>query len=147
VTRLRTHALLAALGISLGFVISSAGLTDWGELHRMFTFGARDGGPTLANLRLVIAFGGAVALAVAGFQALARRDVLPAKPLRPGTVPGALLFGAGWAIAGACPGATLVQVGEGKLAALASLGGILAGAWIHDRLRKRFHWARHSCID
>jgi uncharacterized membrane protein YedE/YeeE len=129
---------LAGLGLALGFTISMSGLSDWGELHRMFTF---------QDARLLLAFGGAVAISVVGFFLLARRDEIPAKRIVAGTVPGAILFGAGWAIAGACPGAALVQIGEGKWAALATLGGILGGTWLHDRLRKRFGWTRHSCID
>jgi len=144
VKNLDTHARMAALGLGLGFVVSAAGLADWGEIHRMFTLGLQ-GGPR--DFRLILAFGGAVALAVAGFLLLARRDALPPKPIRPGTIPGAVLFGAGWAVAGACPAAALVQIGEGKSAAFVTLGGMLAGAWLHDRMRKRFHWARHSCID
>lgn len=134
----RNLLVLAVLGVALGFVISMSGLSDWSELHRLFTF---------QDHRLLLAFGGAVLIAMAGFFFLARHDEIPAKRLVAGTVPGAITFGAGWAIAGACPGAALVQLGEGKWAALATVGGILAGAWLHDRLRKRFGWARHSCID
>lgn len=129
---------LAALGVALGFVISMSGLSEWGELHRMFTF---------QSPRLLLCFGGAVLISIAGFFLLARHDEIPVKKLIAGTIPGAVVFGAGWAIAGACPGAALVQLGEGKWAALATLGGIVAGARLHDRLRKRFGWARHSCID
>jgi uncharacterized membrane protein YedE/YeeE len=134
----RNLVTLAGLGVALGFVISMSGLSDWGELQRMFT---------LEDPRLLLGFGGAVAISMAGFFLFARRDEIPVKNLMAGTVPGAVVFGAGWAIAGACPGAALVQIGEGKWAALVTLGGILAGAWLHDRLRKRFGWARHSCID
>lgn len=134
----RNGLTLAALGLALGFTISMSGLSDWGELHRMFTW---------QDARLLLAFAGAVVIAMAGFFLLARRDEIPAKEVAAGTVPGAIVFGAGWAIAGACPGAALVQIGEGKWAALVTLAGILGGAWLHDRLRKRFGWARHSCID
>lgn len=51
-----------------------------------------------------------------------------------GTGPGAL-------------GAALVQLGEGKVAAVVSVAGMLAGCRLHDALRKRLGWARHSCID
>ena len=44
-------------------------------------------------------------------------------------------------------GAGREQLGEGKGAAIASIAGMLAGAWVHDALRKRLGWARHSCID
>jgi uncharacterized membrane protein YedE/YeeE len=137
----------AAFGLAFGAVVSASGLSDWGEVHRMFTLGVGQGGPTLANLRLVLAFGGAVLLTTLAFRAFARHDEIPPKPIRGGTVPGAILFGLGWALTGACPAASLTQIGEGKALALVSLAGILAGAWLHDRLRKRFGWARHSCID
>jgi uncharacterized membrane protein YedE/YeeE len=143
----RPHVSVAIFGLTLGVVISASGLSDWGEVHRMFSLGAGRGGPGLEELRLVLAFGGAVILSVVGFRVLARHDELPSKPIRKGTVPGAILFGAGWALAGACPGAALVQLGEGKLGAVVSIAGMIAGAWLHDALRKRFGWARHSCID
>ena len=136
---------MAALGLALGFVISSSGLADWAEIHRMFTFDAGSGGAP--DLRLLTALGGAIALALAGFWLFARRDEIPAKPFRAGTIPGAVLFGAGWAIAGACPAGVLVQIGEGKAEALATFAGVLAGTWLHDVLRKRLGWARHSCVD
>jgi hypothetical protein len=143
----KSHLPIALLGVTLGVVVSAAGLSDWGEVHRMFSLGIGMGGPTAANLRLVLAFGGAVALSVAGFRAFARHDAIPVKPIRSGTVPGAILFGAGWAISGTCPAGALTQLGEGKVLALVSLGGILLGARLHDALRKRLGWARHSCID
>lgn len=144
---MRTYLSVAIFGLALGVVISASGLSDWGEVHRMFSLGVGGRGPGLEELRLLLAFGGAVVLSIVGFRALARHDELPSKPVRKGTVPGAVLFGAGWALAGACPGAALVQLGEGKLGAVASLAGMLAGAWLHDALRKRLGWARHSCID
>jgi uncharacterized protein len=143
----RLHLKMGALGLLMGVLLSAGGFTDWTEVHRMFTLGLQDGGPSAANLRLVLAFALAVGLAMAGFFLLARRDAVPVKHVRPGTVPGALLFGAGWAITGACPAAALVQLGEGRLAALATLGGILAGCWLHELVRRRFGWQRHSCVD
>ena len=41
-----------------------------------------------------------------------------------------LLFGVGWAITGMCPGPILVNVGEGKLYAIAALAGALIGAYL-----------------
>lgn len=145
--RLRSHLAMGAFGLALGFTISAAGLSDWGEVHRMFSLGLFAGGPSAGNLRLLLGFAGAVAFSLAGFWLLARHDQIPVKPIRAGTISGALLFGAGWAVTGACPAAALVQLGEGKAAALATLAGILAGAWLHEKTRRRFHWSRHSCVD
>ena len=144
---LRSHLLMGGAGLALGVTVSAAGFSDWGEVHRMFSLGLHDGGPSRESLRLLLGFAGAVLLAMAGFRLLARHDQIPVKPIRAGTVSGALLFGAGWAITGACPAAALVQLGEGKAAALATLAGILAGAWLHEQARRRFHWSRHSCVD
>ncbi len=144
---LRSHLLMGATGLVLGVTVSAAGFSDWGEVHRMFSLGLLDGGPSRDSLRMLLGFGGAVLLAMAGFRLLARHDQIPVKPIRSGTISGALLFGAGWAITGACPAAALVQLGEGKAAALATLIGILAGAWLHEQARRRFHWPRHSCVD
>ena len=66
----RNLVTLAGLGVALGFVISMTGLSDWGELHRMFTF---------RDPRMLLAFAGAVAVAMAGFFLLARRDQIPVK--------------------------------------------------------------------
>ena len=138
---------VALFGVTLGVVVSWAGLSDWGEVHRMFSLGVGQGGPTLDDLRLVLAFGGAVALSIVGFRAFARYDEIPSKPIRGGTIPGAILFGAGWAITGACPAAALVQLGEGKGAAAISLAGMIAGSWLHEVMRRRLGWARHSCAE
>jgi hypothetical protein len=42
---------------------------------------------------------------------------------------GAALFGAGWALTGACPASAVAQIGEGKFMALFTILGILAGTW------------------
>lgn len=126
----------ALIGLGMGFTFSEVGFSDYGELHRMFVF---------ADLRLLLAFAGAVAAAMAGFALLCRRDALPARPLHRGTVPGALLFGAGWALCGACPAIALVQIGEGRLAALASGLGMLAGIRACQRVRRIWAWDSGSC--
>ena len=46
---------------------------------------------------------------------------------------GALLFGAGWALAGTCPGTSVTQLGEGKIVALFTVVGILAGVWAYKK--------------
>jgi uncharacterized membrane protein YedE/YeeE len=48
--------------------------------------------------------------------------------LHRGNVAGGVLFGIGWSLAGMCPGPILVNIGEGKVYALAALAGALTGA-------------------
>ncbi len=103
---------------------------------------------TFADLRLLLSFCGGVAASALLLAYLRRRIGLKPRPLHPGTAPGALLFGGGWAMTGACPTAALVQLGEGHLSALATLGGIIIGMslypWVH---RRAFRWDMGLCSD
>jgi uncharacterized membrane protein YedE/YeeE len=53
---------------------------------------------------------------------------LKPKPRNPGNWVGGAIFGAGWSITGMCPGPIFVNLGAGKLHALAALAGALIGA-------------------
>jgi uncharacterized membrane protein YedE/YeeE len=136
IARYRVHLELAAFGMLLGGAVSAAGFTDWGELHRMFTF---------AEPRLLLTFAGAVVLAGVGFALHCRGAGMPRRPLVRGTIPGAVVFGAGWALSGGCPGVALAQIGEGKLAALVTFGAILAGTAIGQRVKAKTGWDPGSC--
>jgi len=52
---------------------------------------------------------------------------------QPQRLAGALLFGAGWALSGTCPGTSLAQLGEGKLVAFFTVAGIFLGIWAYNR--------------
>ncbi len=115
-------------GLAFGFVLSRAGATEYDAIHRMFL---------LTDLHLVGVIGTAIALSALGFAAIRRWSLrtpsgepitLVEKPMTSTLVAGALLFGIGWALSGTCPGTALAQIGEGKLAALATFAGILIGA-------------------
>lgn len=108
----------AVPGLLLGFVVGRLGFTDYGELHRMLVF---------SDLRLFSAFLLAVNVLVLVFMAVGKGLAWPGGTFHRGLVPGAVLFGVGWALTGACPGVALVQVGQGSLPALASLAGIGVG--------------------
>ena len=136
IARYRNHLELAAFGMLLGGAVSAAGFTDWGEIHRMFTF---------AEPRLLLTFAGAVVLAGIGFALHCRGAGMPTRRIVRGTVPGAALFGAGWAVTGGCPGAALAQLGEGKLPALVTFGAILAGTAIGQHVKAKAGWDSGSC--
>jgi hypothetical protein len=112
-------------GLLLGFTVARLGFADFGELHRMLLF---------RDLRLLLAFATAAGLSIALFALLRGRLRLGNVPFRTGTIPGAVLFGIGWAVTGTCPGVAVVQLGQGIWTAAATLAGILAGVWIHDRV-------------
>ena len=124
-------------GALFGFALSRARVTDYDTIAGMFR---------LTDLHVVGVIGSAIATAAVGFWLLRRsgnrtltgRPIeLGARPWRIGALWGGLTFGAGWALSGACPGTALAQVGEGKLAALFTVGGILGGTYLYGRVRSR----------
>ena len=98
-------------------------------------FGAWD--PSLA-----LVMGGAIAVGTVGF-ALARRRTLswtgarievPASTVIDSRLLlGGVLFGAGWGIAGFCPGPAIVSASGGSMAALVFVIAMLVGMSVHDR--------------
>lgn len=135
--RSRGGVLLANLftGLALGFTVTRIGFGDYAELNRMFTF---------QDLRMFLSFFGAVVI-IAGVFALLRVR-RSAGRLHAGVVPGAVLFGIGWAISGGCPAIPIIQVASGYLPALVTIMGIVVGArlcrWASGRF---FRIDRGSC--
>jgi uncharacterized protein len=137
---MRTLLGSAVVGLMLGFGLSRIGFASWTEVHRMFTFG---------SFRMLLTFGTACVLLLGFWRLLAKRGVhFAPRPIHPGTVVGSLLFGAGWALAGACPAIALVQLGEGNVSAIATLAGILVGNALYPLVHRRaFRWSAASCSD
>jgi hypothetical protein len=135
--RTRGALLLANIitGLALGFTVTNIGFGDYAELNRMFTF---------QDLRMFLSFGGAVAIIVCAF-ALLRVPRTPGR-IHAGVIPGAVLFGTGWAISGGCPAIPIIQVASGYLPALVTIVGVAVGIrlcrWANARY---FHLDRGSC--
>jgi uncharacterized membrane protein YedE/YeeE len=118
--------LYVLLGTVFGFVLSRSGAADYDFIQRMFLF---------EQFQLYGIIGTAVVLTAPGLWLIRRhgrtvtgRSVkVDLKPLHRGNIVGGLLFGVGWSIAGMCPGPIFVNIGEGKIYAIAALAGALAG--------------------
>jgi uncharacterized protein len=133
--------LYLVLGTVLGFILSRSGAADYDYIQAMFLF---------ENVQLYGILGTAVALTAPGIwlikrhgrTLLGRRVEIELKALHRGNVAGGVLFGIGWSLAGMCPGPILVNIGEGKLYALAALAGALTGAGafgaVYQRLQRPF---------
>lgn len=125
-------------GIGFGWLLSRAGATTYDFYAQLFLF---------ENLQLLWVISGAVLAGVTGLALLRRinaRTLLrneplsfKGKPFRKGLIAGSLLFGAGWGLSGACPGSALAMIGEGKLAAIPVIGGIVLGTYIYGRFAAR----------
>jgi hypothetical protein len=122
-------------GLALGFTVANIGFGDYAELNRMFTF---------QDLRMMFAFGGGVAIIIVAFALMGVRRT-PGR-IHPGVVPGAVMFGVGWAISGGCPAIPIIQVATGYLPALVTIAGVIVGVltcrWANA---KYFHVDSGSC--
>jgi uncharacterized membrane protein YedE/YeeE len=134
-------AVYLLLGTVFGFVLSRSGAADYGYIQAMFRF---------QSFQLYGILGTAVAVTAPGLFILKRHGrtafgqplVVKEKALNRGTVVGGALFGIGWSITGMCPGPIFVNVGEGKLYAIAAFAGALVGAagfaWLQPRIAGLF---------
>ena len=124
------------LGTIFGFVLSRSGAADYNYIQRMFLF---------ESFQLYGIIGSAVVLTAPGLLLLKRgqRTIsghalhIELKPRHHGNVVGGLLFGVGWSIAGMCPGPIFVNIGEGKIYAVAALAGALVGTGLFGVVYKR----------
>jgi uncharacterized protein len=131
------------IGFMMGLALSRIGFTNWDEVHKMFTF---------ADLRLLFAFMGSVVILAIGWILIAKlsspKPVWNPRLIHNGTLVGGALFGAGWALSGACPSIALVQLGEGQLGAIVTLTGIVTGNWLYSVVHQRYlNWSTGSCLD
>ena len=118
--------LYALAGIAFGFLLSRSGAADYGFIQAMFLF---------ESFQLYGIIGTAVMLTAPGLWLIRRYGrtftgrpiVIERKARTRGNALGGLLFGVGWSLTGMCPGPIFVNVGEGKLYALAALAGALCG--------------------
>ena len=115
------------LGVVFGLALSRSGAADYNFIQAMFLF---------ESFQLYGIIGSAVVITAPVLYVLKRYGrtltgaplTIELKALHRGNIVGGALFGVGWSITGMCPGPILVNVGEGKLYALAALAGALLGA-------------------
>ena len=137
--------LYLGLGAIFGFILSRSGAADYNYIQSMFLF---------TSFQLYGIIGMAVALTAPGIwlikrygrTLLGRPISIELKPQHRGNVAGGVLFGIGWSICGMCPGPIFVNIGEGKIYALAALAGALTGAGlfgaVYTRLQSLFRLPR-----
>ncbi len=121
-------------GAAFGFVITAAGLNNYDVIHRMLA---------LQELEVYLIMASAVAVAAPLLWLLERRRVktvlggpihIERSPVQRDNVLGAAVFGAGWAIAGACPGPAIGMAVAGSVPALAVMAGLMTGVLARDRV-------------
>jgi len=131
------------IGLLFGFGLILSGMTDPGKVIGFLDlFGSWD--PSLA-----LVMGGAIAVGFLAFRLARDRTQnflggamrLPtSRDIDRRLVVGSLVFGAGWGLAGFCPGPALVSLGAGQDKAVvfvvAMVLGMLAFEWLEGRSAK-----------
>jgi uncharacterized membrane protein YedE/YeeE len=124
--------IFVGLGTLFGFLLSRAGATTYDFYAGLFLF---------QDFQLMWIIGVAAAVGATGklllrrarWKALMDGEALEfqGKPYTKSLIPGSLLMGAGWGLAGACPGTALAMLGEGKLGALFTIAGVVFGTFLY----------------
>ena len=125
------------VGIYFGIVLTKSEVVRWQRVHDMFLFNE-------PQMYLIIGMGIAVAMISMliikrfhGKSVTGDLIVYQPKPYHLGVIIGGTLFGAGWAITGACPGPIYAQIGSGVWPACFTLGGALVGMFGYANLKSR----------
>lgn len=115
-------------GVGFGFVISWARLSDPGIIRDMLLLREPDVFLLMGSAVLVAAIG-LRALRTVGIRAIATGEPIQWTTAKPQVrhVTGSVLFGAGWSLAGTCPGPVAAMVGQGRVGGLFIVAGLLAG--------------------
>jgi len=130
-------AMSLVMGVYFGIVLTKSEVVRWQRVHDMFLFNE-------LHMYLIIGVGVAVAmvsmLIIKKAQAKTIEGVpikYKPKPFHTGVIIGGTLFGAGWAITGACPGPIYAQIGAGAWMALFTLAGAMVGMFAYAFLKPK----------
>ena len=144
----RLSEFLVGLLFGLGLILS--GMTDPGKVTGFLDlFGLWD--PSLA-----LVMGGAIAVGFFAFTLAKKRTTnflggmlrLPAKnQIDKPLIIGSLLFGAGWGLAGFCPGPALVSMASGQPKALVFVVAMLAGMVGFELMDRFIHAPRKAAFN
>jgi uncharacterized protein len=125
------------VGILFGILLVKSEVISWFRIQEMFR---------LQSFHMYGVLGSAVAVGIVSVWLIKKFKVktiygepilLPAKQFNKGQIYGGLLFGAGWALTGACPGPLFALVGTGATVIIVSIISAIAGTWVYGRLREK----------
>lgn len=125
----------AVVGIFFGVAFVKAEIISWFRIQEMFRF---------ESFHMYGVIGTAVVLGIILVQLIKRFKaktihgediVFTDKKFNKGQIIGALIFGLGWAMTGACPGPLFAQLGTGALAVSVVILSATFGTWVYGKFR------------
>lgn len=126
-----------AVGIGFGILFVKAEIISWFRIQEMFRF---------QSFHMFGIIGSAVVVGLISVRAIRRFNIktiysepitIHTKEFNKGNIYGSILFGAGWAITGACPGPLFAQIGSGATVITLTLLSAIAGTWVYGKVRDR----------
>ena len=132
------YVIVMLLGVLFGMILTNGEVISWFRIQEMFRFDAFHMYGVIGSAILV----GAISmLLLRGFGARTMTGepvAVERKAMGKGTVIGGLIFGAGWALTGACPGPLYALAGSGTpgflVALLSAIGGVLVYGLVREKL-------------
>jgi len=126
------------IGILFGIVLIKSEAASWFRIYEMFQFG---------SFHMYGIIGSAVVLGVLSIQFLKKYNVKSFYGAPIHIVPkekgikrymlGGIIFGFGWALAGACPGPMFVLLGAGYLPMVIVIASAILGTFLYGVLKNR----------
>ncbi|MGO3183230.1 MAG: DUF6691 family protein [Aequorivita sp.] len=126
-----------AIGIFFGIIMFKSEAASWFRIYEMFQFG---------SFHMYGIIGSALAIGVIGVQIIKRNNIKtldggemnlhPKKRSVARYLIGGIIFGLGWALAGACPGPMYVLAGAGYASMLIVIFGALLGTFIYGLVKR-----------
>ena len=123
-------------GVLFGIILSKAEVISWYRIYEMFKF---------QSFRMYGIIGSAVVLGMVLFYFFNKGSIKTHKgekinidPKKKGfsrNMFGGIIFGLGWALAGACPGPMFILLGRGIVAILVVIFGSLLGTFLYHAIK------------
>ena len=132
------HIKFFLVGILFGIVMSKAEIISWYRIYEMFKFQSFHmygviGSAILIGMVTMLLFRKKVVKTFDGKEIF----VTPKKKGLYRNLLGGILFGLGWALAGACPGPMFVLVGKGVVSILVVIFGATLGTFFYGLLKNK----------
>lgn len=124
-------------GILFGIILIKAEVISWFRIQEMFR---------LQSFHMFGVIGSAVVVGIISVLLIKKLKIKTIygepiefvdKKFNKGNIYGALIFGFGWAITGACPGPLFAQIGTGALVIIVTLLSAIVGTWVYGKLRDK----------
>lgn len=132
------NLLFLLIGIFFGIVMFKSEAASWFRIYEMFQF---------RSFHMFGIIGSALVLGIILVRVIKNRQLMHIGGSRIEFIPkekgfyrymlGGILFGLGWALAGACPGPMFTLLGAGFMPVIIVIAGAVAGTWAYGMLKNK----------